>query len=270
MADNKSPIVKEAGRFESYSGSRLQITLPQSYKAALTSVISGAANPKPNVRSFSSGSIRSALNAIDRQRSAIKAQLAQEPSALESQLDKQFTSETLSYEEYQGVAEQYAGSDEQKEKYKDVFTEDSEFTSYLIKKYGSVENYLEQKKLKYKGSVFNPLTDYVVDVTIISENNKLYKANHISVDELLLESLNGICTFYYIKVDNTSGKTTGTLNSNFIPDDQQGNRSLMFSPISSRTKGPRIIMWDINKQRWNSFYMKNLIKFVRDETGDVE
>lgn len=283
MADSNSIFVKEAGRYQAYSGSKLQIILPKAYQAALTSLTSSKGNAadaaeKTAVAKSQSVSIRSALGAIDRQRTAIREKAQQqvkaatppEQSLIEDELDKQFTSESVSYQEYKGVIEKYSGSDEQIDGYSNIFFKDSQFKKYIIEKYGSIENYTIQKNLKLKSSVFNPLHDYVVDVTIITEENKFYKADHISVDEILLEALSGICTFYYTKVDNTSGKSTGTLDSDYIPDNQQENRSMMFSPLISRIRGPRVIIWDINKQRWNSFYMKNLIKFVRDETIDVE
>jgi hypothetical protein len=34
--------------------------------------------------------------------------------------------------------------------------------------------------------------------------------------------------------------------------------------------GDRIGVWDLNEQAWKSFYMSTVIKFVRDDTTDLE
>jgi hypothetical protein len=67
-------------------------------------------------------------------------------------------------------------------------------------------------------------------------------------------------------VNGSVGRITGTLEKKSIPTKQYRVRSQLFSP----QKGDRIIMWDINKQDWRSFYMERVIKFIRDDTIGLE
>jgi hypothetical protein len=81
-----------------------------------------------------------------------------------------------------------------------------------------------------------------------------------------MEALSGVCTVIFMKVDGSVGRITGTLDKAAMPTSQYENRSKFFSPL----KGDRIVVWDINKQDWRSFYMERVIKFVRDDTIDLE
>ena len=58
----------------------------------------------------------------------------------------------------------------------------------------------------------------------------------------------------------------GSLNMTYLPDDEYYTRRNFFSPLP----GDRIVLWDISKQKWNSFYMSRLIKFIRDEKSDLQ
>ncbi len=194
--------------------------------------------------------------------------MKQDGNQISNKLDKEFTSDNLSSISYKGTPaqESYLGSKKQEEDYEKVSEEDDEFKSFIKKQYGSFERFKSESGISRKSSVFDPVTDYTVDVTIITSEKDIYTSDHISSSEVLLESLSGLCTFFYIKIDGTSGRTTGTLSSKFIPDSEIDNRSNFFRPL----RGNRIVVWDTNKQRWNSFYMSRLIKFVRDETSGLQ
>lgn len=179
--------------------------------------------------------------------------------------DKQFTSGSLSYESYRGPQTQYLGSEYQSDKYKKVFSDDARYKQFIISQFGSYDNYLRETKISRKGSVFNPVIDFPMDVTILTKQ-VFYKSDHISANEIIMEALDGVCSFSYLKKDGSPGRTNGTLDVKYIPSLQQSYRANFFSPLA----GPRIVVWDIYKQRWNTIFLKNMLKFVRDDSTDLE
>lgn len=194
----------------------------------------------------------------------------QSQQEFQNQLDRQFLEDNFSYQSYQGPPEEYQGSEQQSLTYRNLLLKksklkDIEYRDYILSKYGTLQKYFREEKITLKSSVYNPETDYILDVTVITKDAQ-YKSDHISADEVIMESLSGICTFEYIKVDNSVGKTTGTLDADYIPSDHQKWRSYFFSTLAN----DRVVVWDILKQRWNSFYMSRLLKFVRDDSTDLE
>jgi hypothetical protein len=263
-------IVSEGSRFQSFSGSRLGIVLSAAIASSeqMQQVISGQKSiasliqpSAPQRPTTSSGlSIKEALARIDAQRTSIKEK------SLANELDRQFTEENLGYESYKGIPLTYRGSEEQLKLYDELTTKDLRYRQFIIDHYGSIENYITQQSSQFKQSVFDPAVDYKLDVTIVKDKKKFYKSDHISTNEVIMETLTGVCTFYYRKVDNNEGKSTGTLDPGYIPDDQLHWRPYFFSPL----KNNRVVIWDIVKHRWNSFYMSRLYKFVRDDTISAE
>jgi hypothetical protein len=81
-----------------------------------------------------------------------------------------------------------------------------------------------------------------------------------------MEALSGVCTVVFMKKDGSVGRITGTLDPEYIPQSESATRRQLFSP----QRGDRVIMWDLNKQDWRSFYMDKVIKFVRDDTIGLE
>lgn len=179
--------------------------------------------------------------------------------------DQQFISDSLSYESYSGPQIQYLGSEYQTKKYENIYESDVRYKQYITTSYGSYQNYLSESKIMTKGHVFNPVVDFPMEVSVLTKN-AFYKSDHISGNEIIMESLSGICSFIYLKKDGSSGKTNGTLVLDYIPSYQQMYRANFFSPLP----GPRIVVWDIYKQRWNTIFLKNMLKFVRDDTTDLE
>lgn len=281
MADNtdKYLVSEQSGTNVSYSGSRIQIKLSENVASSIKKSVSSQKN-NPSSADYKKTLVELLSKGLEQAREDRLSKddpnyippgesTPTDPSSASSfskEIDKQFTSDTLSYEEYKGVKKSYRGSANQKEKYKELADTDSAFRSFIIKTYGSFENYSKQKNIRFEESVYNPLVDYSVSTTIISDDNTIYTTDHISTSELIMEAISGICTFYYIKVDNSSGKTIGTLSRNYVPDEMDDYRRQFFSPL----KNDRVIIWDIYKQKWNSFYMSRLWKFVRDETSDLE
>lgn len=159
----------------------------------------------------------------------------------------------------------YVGSSLQKETYKRLAEHDRIYKQFIANSYGSYENYIQQHKIGEASSLYDPSIDYFMDVTVITENES-YKSDHISSQEVIMEALSGVCTIVFMKVDGSVGRITGTLDKAPIPSSQQETRLNFFNPLP----GGRIVLWDLNKQDWRSFYMERVIKFVRDDTIDLE
>ena len=183
----------------------------------------------------------------------------------QNNFDKQFISDSLSYESYAGPSKTYSGSEQQIQTYENLYKKDINYKRYIDITYGSFENYKTLNKTFRKGNVYDPTVDHILDVTVITEEHH-YKTDHISASEIIMESASGICSYYFIKKDGSTTKVNGTLDNKYIPVKEWPRRMYFFSPLP----GERVVVWDINKQRWSSFYMNNIFKFVRDDTTDLE
>ena len=158
----------------------------------------------------------------------------------------------------------YRTSDVRTAGYKSVM-KDSEFSDYVKEKYGSYDDYSMQTKLFKNPSIYDPTTDYFMDVTIITEDAN-YKTDYISPNEIILENISGVCTIWFVKMDGNTRKLTCTLNEDLMPGLQADQRSNFFGPLA----GDRIGVWDLIEKRWKSFYAARAFKFVRDDTTTVE
>lgn len=185
--------------------------------------------------------------------------------AEENNFEQEFLSDSLSYESYKGESQIYSGSNYQLKTYDKLIDDDEVYRKYITSVYGSYENYKTLNRVFTKGSVFDPSTDYLMDVTVITEE-EYFKTDHISASEVIMESLSGICSYNFIKKDGTTAKVNGTLSEQYIPSSQWQTRTNFFSPLAN----DRVVVWDINKQHWASFYMSKMFKFVRDDTTDIE
>ena len=176
-----------------------------------------------------------------------------------------FDSQFLKSEPGKEFAGEYAGSRFQKETYKSLQDQDVRYQKFITDNYGSFENYLQANKINQDIHVFDPTRDFIMDVTVVTKDQR-YKSDHISAQEVIMESLSGVCTVIFMKVDGSVGRITGTLNGLAIPSKDQETRVNFFSPLPNS----RVVMWDLTKQGWRSFYMDRAIKFIRDDTIDLE
>jgi len=183
----------------------------------------------------------------------------------ENRLDNEFISDSFSHLSYKKDGGFYSGSNAQLATYEKVIQEDNFYKSFITKTYGSYENYKNINKIFKKGSVYDPSVDYKLDVTVITDE-AYYRTDHISASEVIMESLSGICSFNFVKKDGSTAKVNGTLEEKYMPTTEFRRRGYFFSPQAN----DRIVVWDINKQHWASFYMNKLFKFVRDDTTDLE
>jgi hypothetical protein len=160
----------------------------------------------------------------------------------------------------------YHGSSVRQQTYEDLQKEDLEYQKFIIRTYGSYDNFSTIKNINTESDVFDPGSDYIIETTVITDEKEL-KTDHISSDEILLEMLSGVCTVFFIKkTTGSSRKLTCTLQEKYIPSTQKKARQNFFSPMA----GDRIGVWDLNQRTWKSFYMSNVFKFVRDDTTDLE
>lgn len=161
--------------------------------------------------------------------------------------------------------EDYLSSNYRVQKYKTITEEDEEFNKYLSGLYGSAQNYLEMNNLLLENKVFDPRTDYQAEVEIITDEI-FYKSYFISQEETVLELLNGVCTIEYFQIDGNADRLVCSLSETNIPQGQQDTRFAAFSGLGQN----RVLVWNLIKKKWSSFYMKNLIRFVRDDTSGIQ
>jgi hypothetical protein len=160
----------------------------------------------------------------------------------------------------------YTGSTLQKATYECLQYKDRLYQQFITNTYGSYENFLNLSKINLDINVFDPTSDYIMDVTVIKKDTA-FKTDHISAQEVILENLSGVCTVFFVKNDGSSRKITCTLESSAIPSGKQREDRLnFFRPLA----GDRIGVWDLNSQSWKSFYMSRVFKFIRDDSQSIE
>lgn len=187
------------------------------------------------------------------------------PNNFDARLIQEFNEQNFSFVDSREIVSNYSGSEQQIQNYKRKTFNDKIFNNFIVQNYGSFENYLRAKQINEASTIFDPRTDYRVDVKIVTKDQMLV-SDHISVDEIIMELLSGVCTLFFLKKDGSSRRLTGTLESSYMPSSENDSRSSFFSPMA----GNRIGVWDINEQSWKSFYISNLIKFIRDDTVGTE
>ena len=159
----------------------------------------------------------------------------------------------------------YLSSEYRQQNYLNLAKNDEEFNSYLRKSYGTIQNFFDFNDEIQNIRTYNPAVDYLVEVSIIT-NEKIYESNFISKTETILEMLSGVCTLDYYKTDGRIARITGTISDDYIPDTEYETRLYSFYGLP----GNRLLIWDLSKRKWSSFYMSNMERFVRDETSGVQ
>lgn len=189
-----------------------------------------------------------------------------EKNILIDSIDQYFQKESVSKRDIaEAVGEQYWGSEYQKQQYEKFKSTDPMFREYILKTFGSYDNFEKLNGFGDSKNVYDPYTDFKLDVTIITKE-KFYKTDHISPYEIIAESLTGMCSVDFVKVNGSASKITGTLYKKFINPAKIAERVNFFRPLA----GNRIVLWDVIKQDWSSFYMARAIRFVRDDTTGLE
>lgn len=161
--------------------------------------------------------------------------------------------------------DEYVGSDYRSQLYKTLSTKDKLFSKFLKGYFGSEENFSEFTESLNENKTYDPSRDQQAEIVIITKEN-YFKAGYISQIEVLLELLSGICTIEYMRVNGRADRLICTLSEDLIPQSQEDIRYDAFSGLP----GKRILVWDLIKGGWASFYLQNLIRFVRDDTSGIQ
>lgn len=198
-------------------------------------------------------SVRDALSSIDAQR-----------TALQIQKDFGFDEATFGYNSYENVKiESYGIREEREEKITKALNEDMYYSSYFNKRFGNLDVYFNSDAMQYPVG-FNPLTDKYVDVKIAKEG-KLYISDHVNPNQIIEELLDGVVSFLVIKVNGQVTKIVGTLKEDMVRGDE-GVRNAAFDLLPDG----RVLVWNVRKSKWSSFYPSNLLEMIRDDTTEFE
>lgn len=198
-------------------------------------------------------SVRDALASIDAQRTAIQAQK-----------DFGFDETTFGYNAYEGkVVFPYGLREQREEEMKSIMEKDLLYSVYFQKRYGNLDVYFNLDEMHYaKG--FNPLTDKYVSVKIAKEG-MLFVADHINPNQIIEELLSGIVSFMVIKVNGQVATITGTLKDDLV----HGEEHVRQAAFNLLPDG-RVLLWNVRKEKWSSFYPASLLEMIRDDTTDFE
>lgn len=176
-----------------------------------------------------------------------------------------FLSTQLTYKQKLGAPKNYFEADARVNTYKKISEDDEKFSEYIKSKYGTLENFLMINQKQGQNRVYDPESDYDVEVEIITED-QYFTSDFISSSELFLEVLGGVSTVQYFKKNGQITQTVGTLKKSLIPSSEYETRDKAFAFYGS----PRILIWDVVKQDWASFYMTNVRRFIRDDTTALQ
>jgi len=191
--------------------------------------------------------------------------MAEKEKENQQELLNSFLKSNFSSKSYRGPSKDYMESELRQNKYKKLAEEDDTLSDFLRTTYGSPETFLEFNPELVSKRIYNPGVDYNVEVEILTESDD-YTSNFISSTEAFFEILGGLCTIQYYKVDGRADQMLITLKKDFMPSSSHEQRLDAFRSIG----GQRLLVWNIQKEQWASFYMKNLIRFVRDDTTGLQ
>lgn len=184
-------------------------------------------------------------------------------------INKAMKEDDLNDLSYIGLKQQYEGSSYRKQKYENLKEKDPLYAAFISKTFGSYQNFLFSYRLiQEQETVYDPIIDYKIDVTVIN-NDVYYVSDHISAQEIIMEALYGICTVHYFDIKNNIRRLNGTLEKKHILGSSANQRYSFFMPSVGRF-GEKIGLWDINSQKWSSFYLSRTIKFIKDDSTDLE
>lgn len=185
----------------------------------------------------------------------------------EYQLDllNTFLETEFTYRQKLGIPKSYFESEDRLKKYKEIAQDDEKFADYIKSSYGTFENFMLVNQKLTQNRVYDPESDYDIEVEIITEDQYL-TSDFISSTELFLEILGGVSTVQYFKRNGQITQSVGTLKKSFVPSSEYETRDKAFGFYGS----PRVLMWDVLKQDWISFYMINVRRFIRDDTTGLE
>jgi len=182
-----------------------------------------------------------------------------------SELLNSFLQSDFNSPSYRGPAKDYMQSEERKNKYEELTKEDDSLSEFLRSVYGSSETFFEFNKDLQSARIFSPGVDFNIEVEIVTKND-YYKSNFISSSEMFFEILGGVCTVQYYKTDGRADQMVVTLKRELVPSSQHGTRLDAFQSLGKN----RLLVWNLQKEKWASFYVQNVVRFVRDDTSYLQ
>lgn len=156
----------------------------------------------------------------------------------------------------------YGGIEDRTENLLKLLEEDINYAIYFNSRYGDVDFYFSLEDIASRQ--FNVASDKKINVKII-KNGTIYVADFINPSQIIEELIDGVVSFTVIKINGQVTEITGTLKEGLV-NGEESVRQAAFSPISYG----RILVWNVNKQKWSSFYPDNLIDVIRDDTSAFE
>lgn len=187
------------------------------------------------------------------------------PNEFQRDLINSFLDSDFNSPSYRGVPDDYIRSPLRKQRYTDTPKEDDTFAEYVKQKFGSIENFFLFNEQLRNERIYDPLNDYDIEVEIITSEQFL-KSNFISSSEMFMEILGGVCTVQYFKKNGNAAQIVTTLKKSLIPSSEHSTRESAFRFFGDK----RVLVWDLTKQGWSSFYMSNVRRFVRDDTSGLQ
>jgi hypothetical protein len=198
-------------------------------------------------------SVREALSSIDAIRSGLQAQRA-----------FGFDDANLGFDsEENQTIQTYGERDDRAQQLESVLNEDLYYSAYFNKRFGNLDVYFNLDNIQYPEG-FNPLTDKYVNVKIAKEG-KLYISDHVNPNQIIEELLDGVVSFLVIKVNGQITKIVGTLKSELV----RGESHVREAAFNLLPDG-RVLVWNVRKSKWSSFYPDNLLEMTRDDTTEFE
>lgn len=198
-------------------------------------------------------SVRDALASLDAQR-----------TAMQMQENFGFDESTFGFGTYDDKEiKQYGSREQREEDLSEVMEKDLDYSVYFSTRYGNFDVYFELEDINY-GKSFNPLQDKRVEVKIVKKGT-IYVASFISPNQIIEELIDGVVSFLVIKVNGQVAKIVGTLKEE-ITHGEDHVRQAAFSTLPDG----RILVWNVLKQKWSSFYPDNLLEMTRDDTSSYE
>lgn len=218
-------------------------------------------NEYPPSKSLFTGSDAPQISERGRQASRLMDQRLTE---IREQEDFGFDDSTLGFQSDEDLPiETYGEQESRTEALMKRLENDLNYSAYFYSRYGNVDFYFSLEDI-YKQVGFDSTKEIKANIKIIKEGT-VYIAGSVTPNQIIEELLDGVVSFLVFKVNGQAAEITGTLKAELV-NGEEHVRQAAFSPIS---KG-RILLWNVWKQKWSSFYPTNMLEMTRDDTSDFE
>lgn len=159
--------------------------------------------------------------------------------------------------------EEYGDVEDRTENILKNLEKDLNYSSYFYERYGNVDVYFSLEDIYRSVGVFTS-SDKRVNIKII-KNGTIFIGDYVSPNQIIEELIDGVVSFLVFKVNGTPALITGTLKEELV-NGEEHVREAAFSLLPDG----RVLLWNVMKQKWSSFYPNNLIEMTRDDTSAFE